>query len=115
MEMILFVLDDPGKIEQLLDEWRSIGITGVTVMESTGFHRLKKRIPMPFAYTAGNIVEEGHLTLFAIVKDNSVVKKCLAVTEKVVGDLNEPNTGVFASWMLDLTKGASAKKLSAEE
>lgn len=115
MEIVFFVLDDPEKIDQILDEWRAIGITGATVIESTGFHRLKKRVPMPFAYTPGNIVEEGHLTLFAIVKDSTVVKKCLSATERVVGDLNLPNSGVFASWKLDMTKGASAKKLSSEE
>jgi len=115
MEIIFFVLDDPDRLEEVLDAWKEAGVSGATVIESTGFHRLKKRVPMPFAYTPGNIVEEGHLTLFAIVKDSALVKKCLAAVEKVVGDLDQPNTGVFASWKLDLTKGASAKKLASEE
>ncbi len=109
MQMIFFVLDDPDLLENVLEAWKQAGVGGVTILESTGLHRLGKRIPMPFAYTPGNLVEEGHMTLISIVKNETMVKACLKATEELVGDLNKPNTGVFASWKLDLTKGANSK------
>jgi hypothetical protein len=39
------------------------------------------------------------------VPDQAAVNNCLAATEKVVGDLNEPHTGVFTYWLLSNVKG----------
>ncbi len=34
-----------------------------------------------------------------------MVEACLAATEKIVGDLDKPDTGVFSAWPLTFTKG----------
>ena len=53
--------------------------------------------------------EESHYTLFVIVKDESTVQTCLEKVEAIVGDLNEPDTGVLASWPLSYVKGVPDK------
>ncbi len=109
MHMIMFVLDNPGKLDNILDAWEQIGIRGVTIVESTGIQRLRKnraRIPMRFAIEPmvfGG--EEGNLTLFTMVADNAMVQRCLQATETIVGNLDEPNTGILASWPLSTIKG----------
>jgi hypothetical protein len=40
-------------------------------------------------------VEDYHRTLFTIVKDDVILQKIVAATKSVVGDLNEPNTGIL--------------------
>ena len=40
-------------------------------------------------------VEDYHRTLFTIVKDDDVLKKIVDATQKVVGNLNKPNTGIL--------------------
>jgi hypothetical protein len=37
----------------------------------------------------------GHHTLFAVVPDMKIVEKLVEATEKVVGDLSQPHTGVL--------------------
>lgn len=106
MYMIMFVLDNPDQLEVVLRAWEQAGISGATIMESTGFHRLRQRaLPMRYFFPRAQSIEEGHLTLFVIVKTEEAVQRCLAATEKIVGDLNQPHTGVFAAWPLFVVKG----------
>ena len=106
MHMILFVLDDPNRLDQILDVWAGIGIHGVTIMESTGIHRQRRQlVPMRYLYQTVGDVEEGHMTLLAVVDSEAMVQECLEATEALVGDLSNPQTGVFAAWPLAIVKG----------
>jgi hypothetical protein len=106
MFMIFFVLDDPDRLDEVLDAWEKAGMSGVTIIESTGIHRLKRQVtPMRYVFQRSSIVEDGHYTLMAIVTDQAVVQACLQATESLIGDLSQPNTGVFAAWPLITVKG----------
>jgi hypothetical protein len=107
MYMIMFVLDNPDRLDELLSAWSTGGVTGATIIESTGLRRrLAGTVHMRFLYqTADSLIEEGHVTLFAIVPTEENVRDCLRMTEALIGDLSEPNTGVFAAWPLALVKG----------
>lgn len=101
MYLILFVLDDPDKLQDLLDAWEDAGTGGATVLVSTGMQRMRSGairddIPlMPGLDDLYKRIEEHHRTLFTIVKDDDVLKKIVKATQSVVGDLNMPNTGIL--------------------
>lgn len=106
MFMVFLVLDNPDQLEEVLHAWDRCGIRGATIVESTGIHRrLKRIIPMRYLFQSGSSEEVGHLTLFAIVETQAQVNACLQATESVTGDLDGPNTGVFAAWPLTIVKG----------
>ncbi len=106
MFMVFLVLDNPDQLEAVLQAWEGAGIRGATIVESTGIHRqLKRMIPMRYLFQTGGSEEVGHLTLFAIVETQEQVNACLQATESVTGDLDGPNTGVFAAWPLTTVKG----------
>lgn len=106
MFMIMFVLDDPGQLDGLLETWEKAGIRGATIVESTGIHRrLKTLLPMRYVFQTTDNFEENHYTLYAIVETEALVQACLHATEQLVGNLNDPNTGVFAAWPLAVVKG----------
>lgn len=118
MHMVLFVLNDPNKLDAVLDAWDAIGVTGATIIESTGRYRRRAqrvRLPLRFAFegAVGDCMECNY-TLFALVQDADVVRKCIEATEGVVGDLSGPDTGVIAAWPLSIVKGLP-KKPRAEE
>jgi hypothetical protein len=105
MYCILFVLNDPNKLDPLLESWSEAGIQGATILESTGLFRMKKvHIPMRYIFGEADAYE-GHYTLFALVEDMEAVQTCLQACEKVVGDLSTPNSGVFTTWPLTMVKG----------
>ncbi len=97
MMMVLLVLDDPELLDDVLQAWRNAGIIPLSVIESTGIHRRKKRVPMRYAFDEG-VEMEGHLTLYGIAPSAAAVEACLKATEAITGDLDLPNTGVFAAW-----------------
>lgn len=110
MYMVMFVLDDPGLLDQALSAWDEIGLTGVTVIESTGINRLRRARQVGASFMAGiNRLISGdlemHYTLFAIVRGEETVQQCVIAAERVVGDLNKPNSGVLAAWPLSYIKG----------
>jgi len=113
--MALFILDDPSLLEDVLKAWTKGGIRGATIMESTGLYRLtRKLIPMRYLYTSREASEKENVTLIAIVDDQAMVEKCLQLTESVVGDLNQPNTGIFAAWPLSMVKGLSTHEIEKD-
>lgn len=111
MFMIMFVLNDAGKLDKILESWDEAGIRGVTIIESTGFHRRKiQRSKLHLTFLMEPITvggENGNYTLFTAVQDEATIQQCLVATEKIVGDLNNPNTGAFMVWPLSQTKGVN--------
>lgn len=110
MWMIWFVLDDPNQLTALLEAWETAGIRGATIIESSGLHRRRKHLPMRYVFDSG-MVEEGHVTLFAVVPGEEAVEDCLRASESITGDLSEPNTGMFAAWPIGRVKGLPKRSM----
>ncbi len=108
MLMIFCVLDNPDVLEEVIVAWEKIDVTGVTIIESTGLGRLRReQIPLRYFFGSQRM-EEGHLSLFVIVPDEGKARACLQAVEQVAGDLDQPNSGVFAAWPLSIVKGIPA-------
>ena len=111
MYMIMLVLDDPAKLDKILEAWAQIGVTGATIIESTGMHRrTRKHIPMRYTFEDTSLQEKGNYTLFVIVPSEELVDQSLAAVELIVGNLDDPNTGVFSAWPLLVVKGVPVRK-----
>jgi hypothetical protein len=118
MYMIMFVLDDPDQLDTLLDAWVELGVSGITLVESSGFHRRRAHVPgARYVGSLPDLVEEvarGSFTLFAAVADEALVQACFAATERIVGDLSQPNTGIIAAWPLSFGKGLEKRQPTVE-
>jgi len=111
MYMIMLVLDDPARLDKILEAWAQIGVTGATIIESTGMHRrTRKHIPMRYSFEDTSLQEKGNYTLFVIVANEELVNQSLAAVESIVGNLDDPNTGVFSAWPLAVVKGVPQKE-----
>jgi len=119
MYMVMCVLDNCDLLDALLDAWEAAGVSGVTIFESTGVQRRRakrKRIPVRFPFEQGPFhCLEDHYTLLSVVESADLVDKCAKATEKIVGDLTNPNTGIFAAWPLTIVYGLPKKRYSAQE
>ncbi len=115
MYMIFCVIDDPNLLDQVLGAWYEIGVKGATIAETTGIRRkFQQHVPMRYLHGTQQL-EEGNCTLFAIVEDEGMVQRSLAAAEQIVGDFDLPNTGVFASWQVNLVKGVPRNKANSGE
>ncbi len=113
MYIVLFVLDDPALLDEVLDAWYQVGVGGSTIFETTGIFRQRAKwlnIPVRYHLPRMTSSEEGNYTLMSIVPDAESVYACRDAAEKIVGDLNQPNTGVFAAWSLFDVKGVPPRE-----
>lgn len=104
----MVVFEDVGKLDALLEALCAIGVGGATIVESTGLHRRRaKKVHVPLRFNfeqLGPLLERSNCTLFTLV-DESLVEQCTAAVEKVLGDLDQPNTGVLAAWPAPFVRG----------
>jgi hypothetical protein len=107
---LLFVLDDPDRLDQILTAWADIGVRGVTIMESTGWQRRRIQQSMlgarfDFASLTGGARLEDHMTLFVVVENRAIVQKALETAESIVGNLDDADTGILVAWPIEIVKG----------
>lgn len=118
MKLILFVLQDAQKLLDLLTAWKEAGVSGATVLFSTGMGRLHLTAPLlddlPLMPSLSDFYvhdEELSRTIFSVVNDE-MVEKIIAVTEQIVGDLNKPGTGILIVLPTDSVHGLIEYKFS---
>ena len=117
MYLILFVLNDPDKLEDLLITWEENGIQGATVLFSTGLGRIREldawRDDMPLIPSLRDfyeIPENLNRTIFTIVQDEVQVDAIVAATKNIVGELDEQETGLLLVLPILRVYGANKKK-----
>ena len=100
--MIIAVVDELEKCPSILEAWENAGVTGITILESTGLGRVRKgmhlRDDLPLMPSLRNLMqvrEEHHRTIFTVVHDEATIDRIFEATEMVLGDLNEPNKGIL--------------------
>lgn len=101
MYLLMMVLDDSTKLNEVLEAWRNAGIAGITILESTGVNRVLMRTqarPMMagFSQLLG-APPVGHHTLFAIIDSLELAEAAAAAVENILGSLSAPNTGLICA------------------
>ena len=119
MHMLMFVLDNPEHLDDVLEAWDNVGVSGVTIIESTGIARRQAKLAgATFMAGLNRLVysdHEGHFTLFTIVKGEAVVRECIRAAEKIVGNLATEESGVMAAWPLSIVKGVPDPDMNTED
>lgn len=108
MHMILLVLNNPGDLDDVLTAWENAGVSGITILPSTGLARIRERgawrddLPLiPSLEDFHEYVESLNRTLFTIVPTDEMVDKVISATQAVTGDLNDPHTGILVTLPVD--------------
>jgi nitrogen regulatory protein PII len=97
--LVVLIVDDPDDCPDVLEAWQEIGVTGATILESSGLGRLKKlglRDDMPLMPKLADFLdvrEEPHRTIFSVVEDEATVDEMAKAAQRIIGDLDEPHTG----------------------
>jgi nitrogen regulatory protein P-II 1 len=102
MYLILFVLDNTDLLNDVLNAWEEVGVCGITILPSTGLGRIRKncglRDDFPIFPALQDLLEhEENLnqTLLSVIDDDSLVEQAVRATQRVVGNLDDPNTGIL--------------------
>ena len=109
MQLLVAVINDPEKLDDILSGLLALGIRGATVIESEGMgSRLAKDIPI-FArlQTSSARSRPENRTIFTVVEDEGV-DPVLALLQRVCGKLADPGTGIVFTVRLDRVLGLAA-------
>ena len=110
MELLVFVLNNHEKLDEVLTELEESGIRGATVIESTGMAKLlhhDEESSVFFGAIRGvlNSPSRAKSNTILMVLEKDEVETAVTAIEKVVGDLNHENVGIVFSIPVDFTKG----------
>ncbi|HLC01685.1 MAG TPA: hypothetical protein VJK02_01485 [Anaerolineales bacterium] len=101
-QLVSLVIHDCGKCDELVHAWVEAGVTGLTMLDSSGLsqhvsrHDLSDDIPLfPSIRRLLKETEYNSRTIFSIVGDDFDLDGLLAVTERIIGRLSEPETGIL--------------------
>ena len=101
--LVLLVVDDLNMCSSVLDAWHTANVPGITILESTGMGRLQKggfRDDLPMMPSLSDLLrsqEHRHRTIFSVVEGEETVDRLIAITEEILGDLNDPDTGMLVA------------------
>lgn len=97
--LVVMIVDNPDDTPVILDAWEALGVSGVTILESTGLGRIRQhgmREDMPLMPSLSDFFQQDeirHRTLMSVVKDQELVDRMITAVQDISGDLDQPNTG----------------------
>ena len=94
MQLLVAVVNDPDKLDEILSGYLELGITGATVLGSEGMGRLLTHDIPIFAGLQSLMAgaRPQNRTIFSVVPDDKV-EAALALLQDVCGNLDAPATG----------------------
>lgn len=100
--MVILVIDDSDQCPDVMEAWIAAGAPGITILESTGFGRMGRELGlmdntplMPSLRQLFAAREQPHRTIFSVVEGDTAVDALIDASQRVLGDLSLPHTGVL--------------------
>ncbi|MQA88934.1 MAG: hypothetical protein GEU90_01685 [Gemmatimonas sp.] len=96
MQLLIAVINEEEKLDEILSGMVELGITGATIVSSEGMGRvLSHDIPI-FAglETLALRSRPQNQTLFSVIREDEKVEGVLRLLKEICGDLENPATGI---------------------
>ena len=99
--LVVFVLDNHDRCQNILDAWEEAGAKGITILESTGIGRVRQagyRDDLPLMPSLSELFKSDEMnnrTLFSVVTDLDAAHALVEAAQNIVGDLEKPNSGLI--------------------
>jgi len=106
MKLLVLFLNKVEKLEEVLEGYVEVGITGATVVDSVGMgHILSEEVPifagLRFMFAGA---KSHNKTVFSVIRDEKE-EEVIRVLQKILGDLSQPGTGIVFTFSLDRVEG----------
>lgn len=106
MKLIIFILNQEERLEEVLEAFVELGINGATILDSIGMGRILAH-DIPIFAGFQNLLHDtrpGNKTIFSVVPENKV-ERIIQAVEQIIGSLDESGNGLFISLPVDIVKG----------
>lgn len=106
MKLLILILNKVEKLEEVLEGFIEIGITGATVIDSVGMgHILSEEVPifLGLRFMFAGAKPQNKMVLSTIKEEKE--EPAINLLKKILGDLNEPGTGIVFTIPVDRVEG----------
>lgn len=106
MKLLILILNKVEKLEEVLEGFIEIGISGATVIDSVGMgHIISEEVPifagLRFMFAGAKPHNKTILSVIKREKEEPVIR----LLEKILGDLDKPGTGILFIIPVDRVEG----------
>lgn len=107
MILLVFICNRPESLDEILEGFLEVGITGATIIDSVGMGRiLSSEVPI-FAgfrsmFRGASTVNK---TILSVVNDPAKVGEAFQIIEEAVGSLDDPGNGIAFTIAVDSVRG----------
>jgi len=106
MKLLILILNKVEKLEEILEGYIEVGVTGATVVESVGMgHILCDEIPI-FAglrFMFAGSKPHNKIVLSAVREEKA--EPAIRMVKKILGDMNSPGTGIIFTLPIENVEG----------
>jgi nitrogen regulatory protein PII len=107
MTLLVFICNQPDKLEEILEGFVEIGITGATIVDSVGMGRLlSSEVPIFAGFSSmfrgASAVNK---TIMSVIDDPEKIQEAYTIIEDAVGSLAEPGAGIAFTIPIENVKG----------
>jgi len=106
MKLVVLILNKVEKLEEILEGFIEVGVSGATIIDSIGMgHVLAEEVPifagLRFMFAGAR---PHNKTIISVIKEEKE-KEIINLIKKIIGDLNQPGTGIIFTLQLDQVEG----------
>jgi nitrogen regulatory protein P-II 1 len=101
-KLIVTILTQLETCHDVIHLWEELGVPGATILDSVGMRNLKERYAhrddLPLIPSLRSVLEQeefNHRTIFSVVPDDFDVDHLIHRTEELVGNFEDPHTGLI--------------------
>jgi nitrogen regulatory protein P-II 1 len=107
MTLLIFICNQPDMLEEVLEGFVEVGITGATVIDTVGMGQiLSSEVPI-FAgfrsmFRGASTVNK---TIFSVIDEREKVRDALDIIDEILGGLNDPGKGIAFTVPIENVRG----------
>jgi nitrogen regulatory protein P-II 1 len=95
MQLLIAVLNQEEKLDEIMSGFLELGITGATIIQSEGMGRvLSHDIPIFAGLGALFSSRPQNQTIFSVIREEEKVEGVLQLLQEICGNLEAPATGI---------------------
>jgi nitrogen regulatory protein P-II 1 len=106
MKLIIFILNQEERLQEILEAFLELGINGATILDSIGMGRILAH-DIPIFAGFQNLLHDtrpGNKTILSVVPEKKI-ERIIQAIEQIIGSLDDPGNGVFITMPIDQVKG----------
>jgi nitrogen regulatory protein PII len=107
MTLLIFICNDPEKLEEVLEGYLEVGITGATIIDSLGMgHILSTEVPIFAGFQSlFSAASAYNKTIMSVIKEPEKVQATLDIIEEICGPLGTPGVGIAFTVPIENVRG----------